>query len=71
MQTQDYVSKEFVLESIRKMPDKIRVDELIDEILYLYKIEIGLAQSEGGKVVTLEDMRKKVETWKNRKSQSM
>ena len=60
---QDVVSKQAVLKAIDSMPEQIPVDALIDEIMYLYKIEIGLAQSREGRVIPLEEIKQKVKTW--------
>ena len=63
MNVQEVVSKQAVLKAINSMPEQIPVDALIDEIMYLYKIEIGLAQSQAGKVISLEDFKQKMKTW--------
>ena len=44
------VTKEKLLETIKQLPDKFSVDEIIDRILLLDKIEIGLQQSENGQI---------------------
>lgn len=59
----DYVSKEAVINSLSKMPDQIPVDVLLDEIIYLYKVQVALKKSERGEGVTLEEFRQKVQTW--------
>ena len=64
---QDSVSKEAVLIAIQDMPDRIPIDELFDKIIYLYKIEIGLAQSRRGEVISMEEFREKIKTWRNPK----
>ena len=60
----DLISKEAVLKSINDMPDKISIEELFDRIIYLYKIEMGLAQSQLGQGVPIESIREKMKTWK-------
>ncbi|MFN4257154.1 MAG: hypothetical protein ACK4Q5_19305 [Saprospiraceae bacterium] len=67
MVAQDFVSKDAVLKSIEAMPARIPIDELIDEIVYLHKIELGLQQSKEGKVISLEDFKQKVKTWRREK----
>jgi predicted transcriptional regulator len=63
MTVQEVVSKQAILKAVNSMPEQIPVDALIDEIMYLYKIEIGLAQSREGRVVPLEEVKQKVKTW--------
>jgi hypothetical protein len=67
MTVQEVVSKQAILKAIASMPEQIPVDALIDEIMYLYKIEIGLAQSQAGKVISLEDFKQKMKTWEKEK----
>ena len=61
--TTDFISKEVVLNSISKMPEQIPIDELLDEIIFLYKVEVALKKSKKGEGVTLEEFQKKVQTW--------
>ena len=63
MTVQEVVSKQAILKAVNSMPEQIPVDALIDEIMYLYKIEIGLAQSREGRVIPLEEVKQKVKTW--------
>lgn len=57
------VSKEAVLQSISKMPDQIPLETLLDEIIYLYKVQAALLRSENGEGITIEAFRQKVGTW--------
>lgn len=41
----DVISKEAVLNSLNKMPDQIPIDALLDEIIYLFKVESALRYS--------------------------
>lgn len=59
----DVVSKEAVLNSLNKMPDQIPIDVLLDEIIYLFKVESALRKSEKGEGITIEEFRHKVKTW--------
>ena len=59
----NYVSKEAVMNSLSKMPDQIPVDLLIDEIIYLYKVQVSLKKSQQGEGITIEDFRQKVQSW--------
>ena len=59
----DYISREAVLNAINQMPDRIPIDALLDEIIYLYKVEISLQRSSKGEGISLEDFREKVKSW--------
>ena len=68
MSARDLISKESVLKSIGEMPDKVSMDELFDRIIYLFKIEEGLAQSKRGEGTPIEHVREKIKTWRPEKS---
>jgi hypothetical protein len=59
----DYISREAVLNAINQMPDRIPIDALLDEIIYLYKVKISLQRSSKGEGISLEDFREKVKSW--------
>ena len=57
------LTKKQVLESIKELPESFSVDELIDRVILLQKIEEGLEQSAKGETVSTADARKKLERW--------
>ena len=57
------ITKERLLKSIAEMPDNINIDELLDRILLIQKIETGLQQSSEGKVTDHEDFKKEMKQW--------
>jgi hypothetical protein len=56
-------TKEIALETIRKMPDEVSFDELIDELIFIKKVQNGLEQSEKGNTVSTEEAKKKLGRW--------
>jgi len=42
------IAKDKLVKSLTDMPDKFSLDELLDRIIFLQKIEIGLEQSKTG-----------------------
>ena len=67
MTATDLISKKAVLKSIEEMPDKVSMEELFDKIIYLYKVETGLAQSGRSEGETLEIIREKAKKWGSEK----
>jgi len=57
------VTKEKLLESIKQLPDTFTVDEIIDRVLLLDKIEIGLEQSDNGQITPDEELDQKLPKW--------
>lgn len=52
-----------VLKAIKQLPDEFSIDEMVDKMILLEKIEIGLAQSEGGNVISDENLDKEIAKW--------
>jgi len=59
----DTVSKKAILESLEQMPDHVKVDELLDRIVFLAKIEKGIKDSAEGKLTSQDDVEKMVDKW--------
>jgi hypothetical protein len=57
------LTKVRLLEAIKDMPDQIVLDDLLNRILLLQKIEIGLEQSESGQVKTTEGAKEILKRW--------
>lgn len=51
------MTKAAAQESIEKMPDEFPVEELIERLLFVQKVQGGLLQSERGETIPLEDVR--------------
>lgn len=57
------VTRKALLRSVKELPEHVSVDEVIDRILLLSKIERGLAQSAKGEVVSTAEARKRLRKW--------
>ena len=57
------INKEKLLTSIKDLPDQISMDELLDRILLLEKIDLGLSQANNGKVNSTEEAKQKLKKW--------
>lgn len=51
--------KERALEAIRKLPDGATIDEVIERLCFIAKIEEGLRQSQAGEVVSHEEVKRR------------
>jgi hypothetical protein len=54
------ISKETILKALGEMPEQINVEELLQRIILLQKIEDGLAQSDRRNVLSTEDLKKEI-----------
>ena len=57
------LTKVKVKKSIDNLPDSFTIDELIDQLIFIEKVEEGIKQSEQGKVVSNEDVKKMIDRW--------
>ena len=57
------LTRDKVINSIKDLPDSFTIDELIDRLIFIEKVEQGLKQSEEGKVIPHDDVGKIIEKW--------
>ncbi len=57
------LTKSQLLETVKNLPDKFSVDELIDRLFLIHKIEVGLEQSTKGKTHSTVVAKKKLKKW--------
>ncbi len=57
------VTKDKILKSLADLPDRASVDDFIDRVMLLEKIEIGLQQSEAGKTISLDEAKNRHSKW--------
>lgn len=57
------IRKETLLQVLRDFPDEFSIDELLDRLIVLNKIEKGVQQAKDGEVYTQEEARKLLEKW--------
>jgi predicted transcriptional regulator len=57
------LTREKVINTIKDLPDSFTIDELIDRLILIDKVEQGLEQSAEGKVIPHEEVKKIIEKW--------
>ena len=57
--------KKEVLKTLKELPDEFSVDEAIDRLILLHKINKARAEIKQGKGVTTEQAKKKLKKWLN------
>jgi len=57
------LTREEVLKSINELPEEFSFDEVLDKLLLLDKIEIGLAQSQSGEVLSTIEAKAQLSKW--------
>jgi predicted transcriptional regulator len=57
------LTKEKIKKSIDTLPDNLTIDQVIDRMIMLDKIEQGLKDIEDGNVYTTEEVKDKLNKW--------
>lgn len=57
------LKKSSVLKSIKELPDKFSIEEIIDHLILLQKIDLGVEQSNSKKVVSTNEAKVRLGKW--------
>ena len=57
------LTKTNVIKTITRLPDNFSIDELVDKMILLDKIEKGIKDADYGKTISDEELDKKIEEW--------
>ncbi|MCW3070859.1 MAG: hypothetical protein JWO44_749 [Bacteroidetes bacterium] len=57
------MNKKKLLETIKDLPENFSIDELLDKVLLMQKIETGLTQSINGESKSTEQAKAKLKKW--------
>ena len=57
------LTKSNVLKTLTKFPEHFSIDELVDKMILLDKIEKGMQQANNNQVISDEELDKKIEEW--------
>jgi hypothetical protein len=57
------LTKNNVIKTITQLPDNFSIDELVDKMILLDKIEKGIQDADKGKVIEDEALDKQIEEW--------
>jgi hypothetical protein len=57
------LTKTKVLESMKQLPDNFTIDELIDHLVFIQKVEIGLEQSNNDQVSNTDEVKERLGKW--------
>ena len=57
------LTKDKVINSLKDMPDKFSINELIDKLILLQKIETGLEQSKNGEIYSMQEAKEMLKQW--------
>jgi len=56
-------AKELITELVQKQPDDSSYDEIIRELAFELMVQRGIKDSDEGRTITNEEMRRRINTW--------
>ncbi len=56
-------TKEQMLQAIRELPNEATVEDAMERLYLLYKVERGIAQADAGQKVSQEEARARMARW--------
>jgi len=56
-------TKQQILKAIEDLPDDATVEDALDRLYLLYKIEEGIEQADGGQTITQAEARERLGKW--------
>jgi hypothetical protein len=57
------LTKNTVRQSIDNLPDSFTIDELIEQLIFVEKVEEGVKQSDEGTTISNDDVKSMIEKW--------
>ncbi len=55
--------RERVIETIKELPNEFDLETVIEQLIFIDKVEKGLNQVEEGKTISHEEVKKRVSKW--------
>lgn len=57
------LTKDKILKTVQELPDHFSIDDLLDRIMLLQKVEVGREQSKAGLTYSTEEAKSKLAQW--------
>lgn len=57
------ITKSKLIEQMDSFPEKFSIDDLIEKLIFIEKLEVGKAQSENDEVIDEASLDKEIEKW--------
>ncbi len=56
-------TKQQILRAIEELPEDAKVEDALDRLYLLYKVERGLRQADSGELISQEEVRQRMAKW--------
>lgn len=57
------LTKSLVTKQLEKLPEEFTLDDLVERLILIQKVELGLKDSDEDKVITEEELDNEIEEW--------
>ncbi len=57
------ITKTQLISTLDNLPENLTIDQVIEHIIFVEKVQKGIADSEAGKVYTKEEAKEKLNKW--------
>ena len=57
------MTKDQVFDSLKDFPEKFSVEQLIEKLIFIEKVEEGLSQSKNNETISMEEAKKRLHKW--------
>jgi hypothetical protein len=57
------ITKSKLIDSFEELPENLNIDEVIDHIIFVEKVQKGMNDSENGKINSKEETKRKLSKW--------
>jgi hypothetical protein len=57
------ITKTQLIDSLNKLPENLTIDQVIDHIIFVEKVQKGLADSNEGRINTKDEAKQKLNKW--------
>ncbi len=57
------ITKTQIINTLEKLPENLTIDQVIDHLIFIEKVQKGLADSANNRVNTKEEAKKKLTKW--------
>ena len=57
------ITKTQIINSLDKLPENLTIDQIVDHLIFLEKVQKGLDDSQNGRINTKEEAKEKLGKW--------
>ena len=57
------ITKTQILKSLDKLPENLTIDQVVDHLIFIEKVQTGLNDSMNGRINTKEEAKQKLNKW--------